>query len=254
MGNLLAIKNLGLQLEDTEILKKVSLEIKKGEIKAIIGPNGCGKSSLAYSVMGLKGYEPQEGRIIFKGADITERQIDERARAGITVAFQEPSRFEGVSVREYLSLGLKSRGLEVKEERLVRALREVAITPKKYLGRNIDETLSGGERKRIELASILVMEPELVILDEPDSGVDVVALNSIGGVISDLRERDAGVMLITHSDKMLAYADSAILICQGKIIQRGEPQEISRYFRYECGSCEEEDYRKHTRSEVKDIG
>jgi len=146
------------------------------------------------------------------------------------LAWQEPARFEGVTVREFLSLGLKSRGEQVTEKKLARALREVAIVPEKYLDRNIDETLSGGERKRIELASILIMEPELVMLDEPDSGVDVVALNNIGNAIRDFKKENTGVLLITHSEEMLDFADKAVLICKGKIIKKGNPGGISEYF------------------------
>ncbi|MFW6256582.1 MAG: ABC transporter ATP-binding protein [Bacillota bacterium] len=254
MQSLLNIKELNLKLENTRILTDISLEVNKGEVVAIIGPNGCGKSSLAYTIMGLKGYTPVNGKILFQGQDIDDYSIDERARAGITLSWQEPSRFEGVTVREFLSLGLKSRGKEVTEEKLISALREVAIVPGKYLDRNIDETLSGGERKRIELASILIMEPELVILDEPDSGVDVVALNNIGNVINNFKEKNTGVLLITHSEEMLDFADRAVLICNGKILKEGNPREISKYFRNECVPCEDENYKEHREKEVGKIG
>ncbi|MEF8798301.1 MAG: ABC transporter ATP-binding protein [Candidatus Bipolaricaulota bacterium] len=254
MNSLLNIANLDLTLENTSILRDISLEINEGETTAVIGPNGCGKSSLAYTIMGLKDYTPDKGEIFFKGEEISGYSIDERAKKGITLAWQEPARFEGVTVREFLSLGLKSRGEQVTEKKLARALREVAIVPEKYLDRNIDETLSGGERKRIELASILIMEPELVMLDEPDSGVDVVALNNIGNVISDFKKENTGVLLITHSEEMLDFADKAVLICKGKIIKKGNPGEISEYFRYECTPCEDEDYEKHTKQEVENVG
>lgn len=243
--NILEIENVSLSIDQEQILDDVSLTVRAGEVKAIIGPNGCGKSSLAYTVMGLKGYKPDSGQIVFDGEDIAGWSVDQRARRGITLAWQEPARFEGVSVREFLSLGLKSRNREVKEERLAEALQEVAIVPGKYLDRNIDETLSGGERKRIELASILLMEPRLVILDEPDSGVDVVALNNIGRVINDFRDNKTATLLITHSEEMLEYADRAALLCNGSVLKQGDPGEISDYFRYECIPCEDLDYREH---------
>ncbi|MFW6007462.1 MAG: ABC transporter ATP-binding protein [Halanaerobiales bacterium] len=254
MKPLLNIDKLNLKLGKTDILKSISMSINKGEVVAIIGPNGCGKSSLAYTIMGLKGYTPDKGNIFFKGKEISDYSIDERARAGITLSWQEPSRFEGVTVREFLALGLKSRGEKVNEKKINQALREVAIIPEKYLNRYVDETLSGGERKRIELASILLMDPELVILDEPDSGVDVVALNNIGNVINNFKEKNTGVLLITHSEEMLDFADRAALICNGKILKKGVPGDISRYFRYECTPCEDENYKEHVEKEVESIG
>ena len=248
----LEIDNLNLKLDRKAILKNISLDLKAGEVFAVIGPNGCGKSSLAYTLMGLSGYEPESGIINLNGKEIQEFSTDKRAKEGITLAWQEPARYEGVSVRKFLSLGLESRNKEVSEEKLAEALEEVAIVPGKYLDRKIDETLSGGERKRIELASILLMEPDVVILDEPDSGVDVVALNNIGDVINDFREKGTAVILITHNDEMLQIADRAVLICNGEIIRRGQPEEISRYFKYECVPCQDEDYKEHL--EVSSLG
>lgn len=245
MGELLKIKNLNLTLNQNQILDDVNLNIEGGEVFAVIGPNGCGKSSLAYTIMGLKGYRPESGDINFKGKDINNLSIDERARRGITLAWQEPSRFEGVTVRQFLALGLKSQDREVTEDKLAEALEKVAISPVKYLDRNIDDTLSGGERKRIELASIFLMDPSLVILDEPDSGVDVVALNNIGNIIKEFKEKEAGVILITHSEQILDLADRAALLCQGAIYKRGNPREIGDYFKYECIPCEDEDYVQH---------
>lgn len=236
---LLEIKNLDLVLDNKKILDDVSLEIDTGYVHALIGPNGCGKSSLAYTLMGLEGYSPSSGQVIFKDEDITNFSTQARAQQGMTLAWQEPARFEGVSVRKFLALGLESQGKEVTEEKLEWALNEVAINPRKYLDRRVDETLSGGERKRIELASILLMEPDLVILDEPDSGVDVVALNNISDVINDFKEQGTGVVLITHSDEMLDLADEAALVCEGEIIRRGEPQRIADYFRDDCLPCED---------------
>ncbi len=245
MQELLNIKELNLTLDKERILSNINLSLERGEVFAVIGPNGCGKSSLAYTIMGLKGYTQKKGEIYFKGEEISELSVTERARKGITLAWQEPARFEGVSVREFLSIGARSRGREISEEDLNWALNEVAIVSKKYLDRNVDDTLSGGERKRIELASILLMKPDLVILDEPDSGVDVVALNNIGDVIKDFKDENIGVLLITHSDEMLEVADKAALICGGEVFNVGDPQEVSDYFKYECMPCEDENPEEH---------
>jgi len=218
----------------------------------LIGPNGCGKSSLAYVLMGLDKYQPENGKIIFKEEDITDLSPDKRAQRGITLAWQEPARFEGISVKQFLSLGRQSRRGKVTGKELDWALEKVALVPDKYLNRTIDETLSGGERKRIELASILLMEPEVVIMDEPDSGVDVVALNNIEDVINHFQDKNTGVILITHSEQMLALADRAGLLCQGRLYKEGSASEISDYFKNECLPCEDEDITRH--KEVSQVG
>ncbi|MGM0446504.1 MAG: ABC transporter ATP-binding protein [Bacillota bacterium] len=245
MQELLEIKNLDLTLDKEQILRNINLTINSGEVFAVIGPNGCGKSSLAYTLMGLKGYNQKNGNIIFKGEDISEFSVTDRAKKGITLAWQEPARFEGVTVKEFLSLGAKARNIDITEQDLSWALNEVAIIPKKYLNRKVDDTLSGGERKRIEIASILLMKPDLVILDEPDSGVDVVALNNIRTVIEDFKKDNIGVLLITHSDEMLDVADRAALICGGEVFNVGDPKQVSEYFKFECMPCEDENPEEH---------
>ena len=245
MQELLKIKNLDLTLDKEHILRDINLTINRGEVFAVIGPNGCGKSSLAYTLMGLKGYDQKSGKIIFNGEDISNLSVTERAKKGITLAWQEPARFEGVTVKEFLSLGAKARNIDITEQDLKWALNEVAIVPKKYLNRKVDETLSGGERKRIEIASILLMKPDLVILDEPDSGVDVVALNNIRTVIEDFKKENIGVLLITHSDEMLDVADRAALICGGEVFNVGDPKQVSEYFKFECMPCEDENPEEH---------
>ncbi|TDO94397.1 iron-regulated ABC transporter ATPase subunit SufC [Halanaerobium saccharolyticum] len=241
MSKLLEVKDLHLKIEDAEILKGMEFSLEKGEVFALIGPNGCGKSTLAYSLMGINNYHPQKGEMIFKGEKINDLAINERAKKGITLAWQEPARYQGVTVREFLSLGLKSKGEEVTEEKLKSALNKVAINPYQYLDRYVDKSLSGGERKRIELASLILMHPELIILDEPDSGVDVVALNNIAEMINYFKESGSGILLITHSEEMLKYADRAALICEGEIIRQGDPSDISEYFKSFCGPCVKEE-------------
>ncbi|MFP4198645.1 MAG: ABC transporter ATP-binding protein [Halanaerobium sp.] len=241
MSKLLEIKNLHLKIEDAEILKGMEFSLEKGEVFALIGPNGCGKSTLAYTLMGINNYHPQQGEMIFKGEKINDLAINERAKKGITLAWQEPARYQGVTVREFLSLGLKHKNEEVTEEKLRDALNKVAINPVQYLDRFVDKRLSGGERKRIELASLILMHPELIILDEPDSGVDVVALNNIADMINYFKDSGSGILLITHSEEMLEYADKAALICGGEIIRYGNPADISEYFKSFCGPCVKEE-------------
>lgn len=241
MSNLLDVKNLQLKIEGAEILQGIDFSLKKGEVFALIGPNGCGKSTLAYSLMGINNYQPQKGKMIFKGEEINQLAVNERAQKGITLAWQEPARYQGVTVREFLGLGLKAKGKEVSEEKLAAALKKVAINPVQYLDRYVDKSLSGGERKRIELASLILMKPELIILDEPDSGVDIVALNNITDLIENFKELGSGILLITHSEEMLKYADRAALVCEGEIIREGDPADISSYFRSFCSPCAKEE-------------
>ncbi|MGM0601967.1 MAG: ATP-binding cassette domain-containing protein [Bacillota bacterium] len=240
MSKLLEVKDLHLTIDEAEILKGMEFSINRGEVFALIGPNGCGKSTLAYTLMGLNNYHPQKGEMIFKNKNLIDMKINERAKLGMTLAWQEPARYQGVTVREFLSLGLKSRDREVSEDELKDALNQVAIRPGQYLDRFVDKTLSGGERKRIELASLLLMDPDLVILDEPDSGVDVVALNNIGEVLNYFRNNGTGILLITHSEEMLQYADRAALVCEGEIIRQGKPDAISDYFKSYCLPCHKE--------------
>ncbi|SFL30538.1 ABC transporter ATP-binding protein [Halanaerobium salsuginis] len=237
MSKLLEIKDLHLKINEAEILRGMEFSLAKGEVFALIGPNGCGKSTFAYTLMGLNNYQPQSGEMIFKGEKINDLKINQRAQRGITLAWQEPARYQGVTVREFLSLGLKSRDKEVTENKLREALDQVAINPAQYLDRFVDRSLSGGERKRIELASLILMEPECIILDEPDSGVDIVALNNIANVINYFKKSGSGILLITHSEEMLEYADRAALVCAGEIIREGAPSAISDYFKSFCFPC-----------------
>jgi Fe-S cluster assembly ATP-binding protein len=167
---LLELKDITIPTSDNKctIVNQISFGVKEGSIHAIIGPNGSGKSTLAYTIMGLENYRPCQGRIYFDGKDITDLNLTERAKLGITLAWQEPARIDGLSVLKYISLGINNKA-EVKE-RIIESLKIVNLNPEQYLNRYIDETLSGGERKRIELAATIAMRPRLIILDEPDSG------------------------------------------------------------------------------------
>jgi len=228
--NLLRIENLSLRRDGRDILRQVSLRVQPGTVHGLLGPNGSGKSSLAYTLMGCHGYALDTGQIYFAGQDITAMPIDERARLGITLAWQEPARFEGLTVRDYLMLGMARPN----RERLEAALTAVALKPDRYLRRAVDRTLSGGERKRIELASVYAMRPRLAILDEPDSGIDALSLEDISHLIRQMAQEGITVLLITHRHEMAEAADMASLMCGGTIVSTGRPDEVQSYFSSLC--------------------
>jgi Fe-S cluster assembly ATP-binding protein len=231
---MLQVSNLELVLNGKRILHDVNLQMNEGEIRSILGVNGTGKSTLAAVIMGLGGYKPTSGTIMFRGEDITNLSIYERAHRGITLAWQEPARFEGLTVAEYLEIGHRVGDgfLSVKD-----CLAKVGLQPERYLTRAVDSTLSGGERRRIELASVLAMKPRLVMLDEPDSGIDALSMDNIVDVIRTLAKAGTAVLLITHHEKVAAIADRASSLCGGTILKTGEPPAIARFFRNHCQEC-----------------
>jgi Fe-S cluster assembly ATP-binding protein len=232
----LQLKNLGLTLNGKQILHDLNLETRDGEIHSILGANGTGKSTLASVVLGLSGYREIEGQILFNGEDITESSVSERARRGITMAWQEPARFEGLSVAEYLSIGQRHGGDGSASPR--ECLVKVGLTPENYLARAVDTTLSGGERKRIELASVLAMRPKLAILDEPDSGIDALSIDYVVEVIKTFSRDGTTVLLITHHEEVAEIADRASSLCGGTILKTGDPVAVARFFRNHCQECQ----------------
>jgi Fe-S cluster assembly ATP-binding protein len=234
-GPMLKLEGIALSAGGKTILHDVNLHIREAEIHSILGANGTGKSTLAAVIMGLSGYKPTAGRIFFRGEDITDLPVWERARRGITLAWQEPARFEGLTVAEYLDLARRHGGngdLSPAE-----CLRKVGLPPEKYLRRAVDATLSGGERRRVELASVLAMRPKLAILDEPDSGIDPLAIENIVDVIRTLARQGAAVLLITHHESVAAIADRASSLCGGTILKTGDPAAIARFYRNHCLEC-----------------
>jgi Fe-S cluster assembly ATP-binding protein len=230
----LELEHLSLSLDGKRILDNINLDVWGGHIHAIVGPNGAGKTTLASVIMGLKGYQDYEGQIRFDGRDMRGLGVDERARAGMSLAWQEPARFEGLSVEMFLSASRKRGSKQELEE----VLHQVGLDPGEYLGRNLDHSLSGGERKKIELASILVMHPKLVLLDEPDSGIDVASLQNIFGALKHFESYGATVLLITHSAAVLHQAEHAFLICCGREVMKGSVEKILPYFEGECIPCD----------------
>jgi Fe-S cluster assembly ATP-binding protein len=227
---MLVVENLQLKLNGNSIINGLDLHVGKGEIHGILGENGTGKTTIANLIMGTNNYRPTGGRIIFEGEDIAELSVSQRAKKGITLAWQEPARVEGLTVRDYLSLSARNGQIE-------QYLRMVGMEPAQYMDRDIDATLSGGERKRIEMASVLAMHPKLAILDEPDSGIDIVALPLLLNGINEMNKQGSSVLLITHSEKMAEVAHRVSILCAGKIIRTGTPLESSLWFKNNCLTC-----------------
>ena len=231
----LEIRNLHVRVEEKEILKGLDLSVGKGEIHALMGPNGSGKSTLANVVMGHPNYEVTEGQIIFKGEDITEAEPDERARAGLFMAFQYPVAVPGVTVTKYLRTVLnahrEARGEEPISLRDFRRTVEAAMrrtgVPRSFANRYLNEGFSGGEKKRMEILQLALQRPDLAILDETDSGLDIDALRTVAdGVNAVAAEHEMGVLIITHYQRILHLVrpSHVHVMYQGRIVKEGGPE------------------------------
>ncbi|RLC70043.1 MAG: ABC transporter ATP-binding protein [Chloroflexi bacterium] len=227
---MLELKGLRLNINGKAVLDGLDLHVGRGEIHGLLGVNGTGKTTLANLIMGL--ISADEGRIVFEGQDITQLSISQRAKLGITLAWQEPARFEGLTVRNYLQLNGRAD-----PEELEKTLHLVGLSPEEYLGRFVDSTLSGGERKRIELAAVMAMRPKLAILDEPDSGIDMISLPYIMQGVAEMVKGGSSVLLITHNESSVEIADRVSVICAGRIIQSGPPKEVCQWFKQNCQVC-----------------
>jgi Fe-S cluster assembly ATP-binding protein len=232
---MLKLIDIELTVNGKKILHDLNLEVRRGEIHSILGANGTGKSTLSSVIMVLNGYRVTGGRILLDGEDITNSPIHERAKRGITLAWQEPARFEGLTVGEYLRISKKVSGDGFLSPR--ECLLKVGLDPELYIGRMVDVTLSGGERKRIELASVLAMKPKLAILDEPDSGIDSLSIDHIVDVIKTFSRTGSAVLLITHHEEVAAIADRASSLCDGTVVKTGEPAAVAKFFRNHCEEC-----------------
>lgn len=232
--DLLAARDLRLELGGRPVLDGLSLAVADGEVHALLGPNGAGKSTVAYTILGCGGYAPAAGELLFAGERIDALPLHERARRGIALAWQEPARFEGLTVADFLALGARV-------DDPADCLRRVGLRPETYLPRALDRTLSGGERKRIELAGVLARRPRLAILDEPTAGIDLLALADIVALIDALKEGGASVLLITHAEDVAAHADRASQLCGGRIVRSGAPEAVIAH--YKSRACERCDGR-----------
>lgn len=237
---LLELSGLRLTLQGRLVLDELDLAIAPCEIHALLGANGSGKSSLACAIMGCEGYRPEAGSIRFDDRNIDGLPLHERARLGLTLAWQEPARFEGLKVAYYLTLGRRHAddGAAVDVEA---CLRRVGLEPADYANRMLDRTLSGGERKRIELAAVLAMRPRLAILDEPTAGIDLLSLDTLITLIEALRTGGCSVLLITHQAEVAAHADRASQLCGGRIVLQGETGLVLDHYRGRaCRRCDGE--------------
>ncbi|MCD7775514.1 MAG: ATP-binding cassette domain-containing protein [Clostridiales bacterium] len=208
--------------EALEIVNNINLTVPDGRFTVITGPNGGGKSTLAKLIMGIE--KPTSGHIVFDGNDITEMSITDRAKLGIGYAFQQPPRFKGLTVRRLLSLAY---GSELPEDRCCSYLTRVGLCSKDYLNREVDSSLSGGEVKRIEIATLMARNLKLAIYDEPEAGIDLwsfsMLVESFKGMIKDRRE---SVMIISHQERIMQLADEIVIIADGGIKTRGTRDEI----------------------------
>lgn len=226
---LLEIKNLSVRSGENnkEILKNISLKIDEKSIHVLMGANGSGKSTLAYALMGIPRFKISGGKIIFSDGDITKLSIEKRAKMGMTLAFQEPALFEGISVQDFLRAGNK----KISQKKIEEILSLIGLEPKKFINRNVDQTLSGGERKRIELASVIALRPKLIILDEPDAGLDIIIYRELYGILENIkRETKASILLISHREEVGMIADQATFLRRGKTICSGSFRPVMRKY------------------------
>jgi Fe-S cluster assembly ATP-binding protein len=233
----LEIRNLHVRAGEKEILRGVELTVGKGEIHALMGPNGSGKSTLANAIMGHPNLEVTEGQIIFAGQDITELPTDQRARLGLFMAFQYPVSVPGVTVTKYLRTVLNAhrdaRGDEpiaLKDFRLsVEAAMKLTNVPKEFSSRYLNEGFSGGEKKRMEILQLALQQPELAILDETDSGLDIDALRVVAAGVNAVAGPDMGVLIITHYQRILHLVEPSHVhvMYQGRIVKEGGAQLVT---------------------------
>ncbi len=226
--NLLNIKDLHVEVDGKPILKGVSLTIDRGQVHAIMGPNGSGKSTLSYALMGHPKYAVTSGDILYKGESILGLSPDERARKGLFLAFQYPMAIPGVPVSKFLRLSLnavKGRELPILEFRktLKTKMEQLGISDN-FSGRYINEGFSGGEKKRHEVLQLALLEPEMAILDETDSGLDIDALKVVSNGIETSRSPERGILLITHYQRLLNYVtpDFVHVLADGRIVKTGD--------------------------------
>jgi Fe-S cluster assembly ATP-binding protein len=223
----LEIQNLHVRTEEREILHGVDLVVKKGETHALMGPNGSGKSTLANTLMGSPVYELTEGRVVLNGEDLTEADPDERAKAGLFMAFQYPATIPGVSVANFLRMAMNARReepIKVKEfGDLLKHNMDLLRIDREFTSRYLNEGFSGGEKKRAEILQLAMLQPEFAVLDETDSGLDIDALKTVAEGIEALRSPDVGVLLITHYERILRYVhpDFVHVLLDGRIVRTG---------------------------------
>lgn len=220
---MLELRDVCFSRDNKDILKNVNLNIESNKFIAITGPNGSGKSTLAKMIMGIE--KPDSGKILFKGQDITDMSIDERARLGIGFAFQQPVKFKGITVFDLVKL---SAGKDVKKAEACEILSKVGLCAKEYIDREINSSLSGGELKRIEIATVAVRKNAFTIFDEPEAGIDLWSFNNLIKVFEELRAmiEDSTILIISHQEKILNIADKVVLMNAGAVEKYGDKEEV----------------------------
>ena len=220
---MLELQNIKWKVSDgTDIIKNINLEIPSGKLVVITGPNGGGKTSLAKLIAGLE--EPTSGNIILDGEDITSLDITERANKGISYAFQQPVRFKGITVRDLLEL---AAGKKIEEKEICSLLGKVGLCTHDYIDREVNSSLSGGEIKRIEIATVLARNTKLTIFDEPEAGIDLWSFNELIDAFVEIKENYAGTLLIiSHQERILNIADEIVVIANGVVKNIGKKEEI----------------------------
>ena len=242
---MLAIKHLNVAVEGREILQDINLNIGTGETHVLFGPNGSGKTTLLMAIMGFPRYQVTKGNIIFKGKDITKLAVDERARLGIGISFQRPPVVRGVKTRDMVSAAMGGKG---DEKSIARLAERADLT--EFLDRDINYGFSGGEIKRAELMQLLAQKPELTLLDEPESGVDLVNIALIGELLNELLEKSCPIrkrkcmgLIITHTGHILEYVNvrTGYVMLDGRVVCQGDPHEILASIKEkgyeECARC-----------------
>ncbi|MEE3272511.1 MAG: Fe-S cluster assembly ATPase SufC [Pseudomonadota bacterium] len=229
---MLSIKNLHASVEEKNIIKGLNLEVKPGEVHAIMGPNGAGKSTLGYVLSGRDGYEVSEGEATLNGKDLLELEVEERAREGLFLAFQYPVEIPGVSNMEFMKESVNAMREQRGEAPLTaaeflkkakEACKEVQL-PLDFLKRGVNEGFSGGEKKRNEIMQMILLEPKLCILDESDSGLDVDALQVVADGVNSQRDGERSFIVVTHYQRLLDYIkpDFVHILADGKIVKSGD--------------------------------
>lgn len=232
----LTLKDLKVEIEGREILKGVNLEINGGEIHAIMGPNGTGKSTLASALMGHPKYEVTGGEALLDGEDLLEMEVDERARAGLFLAMQYPSEVSGVTNSDFLRSAVNAKRGEGNEISLMKFIREMDSKmdllemDQKFATRYLNEGFSGGEKKRNEILQMMLLKPSIAVLDEIDSGLDIDALKVVAQGVNSMRGEEFGCLIITHYQRLLNYIkpDFVHVFMQGRIVKSGGPELAER--------------------------